>query len=122
VPWARADPLPAQITAFLFFIPITYQQTHTYEPLHTGGSSPDGRSMKILWVLGGPGQTSEHLVLTGVKVSAPQETFQQTFPLGGGPAPGSGAGAPSIVIVPTAGCWQLQVNGVAALTVWVIGD
>lgn len=81
VPWARADPLSAQITAFLFFIPLTYRQTHTYEPLHTGGSYPDGRSTKILWVLGSPAPASENLVLTGVKVSSPQETFQQTFPL-----------------------------------------
>jgi hypothetical protein len=120
VPWARADPLSAQITAFLYFIPITYQQTHTYVPLHTGGSSPDGRSTKILWWLGSPAPASERVVITGVTVSSPQETFQQTFPLGAGPGPGWGA--PSIVDVPTPGCWQLQVDGVAAITVWVIGN
>ena len=120
VPWAKADPLSSQITAILFFIPITYQHTYTYEPLHTGGSYPDGRSTKILWVLGSSAQASESLVLTGVKVSSPHETFQQTFSLGAGPGPGSGA--PSIVMVPTPGCWQLQVNGVASLIFWVIGD
>lgn len=120
VPWAQADPLSSQITAFLYFMPITYQHTHTYEPLHTGGSYPDGRSTKILWVLGDTTQPSESLVLTGVKVSAPQETFRQTFAVGGGPGPGWGA--PSIVRVPTPGCWQLQVNGVASITFWVIGE
>jgi len=120
VPWEKADPLSSQVMAFLFFVPLTYRQTHTYEPLHTGGSYPDGRSTKILWVLGSSAQASESLVLTGVKVSSPHETFQQTFPLGAGPGPGSGA--PSIVRVPTPGCWQLQVNGVASFIFWVIGN
>ena len=119
VPWAQADPLSSQLTAFLFFIPITYRHTHTYEPLHTGGSYPDGRSTKIPWVFGSV-VASESMVLTGVKLSSPAETFQQTFAIAQGPGPGSGA--PSIVRVPTPGCWQLQVNGAASLIMWVVGN
>lgn len=119
VPWAKADPLSSQLTAFLYFIPLAYQRTHTYEPLHTGGGYPDGRSTKILWVFGSV-LTSESVVLTGVKLSSPHETFEQTFAMGQGPGPGSGA--PSIVRVPTPGCWQLQVNGAASLIMWVVGN
>jgi hypothetical protein len=119
VPWAKADPLSSQLTAFLYFIPPNYQRTHTYEPLHTGGGYPDGRSTKILWVFGSV-LTSESVVLTGVKLSSPHETFEQTFAMGQGPGPGSGA--PSIVRVPTPGCWQLQVNGEASLIMWVVGN
>jgi len=48
VPWIRADPLSSRVTALLFFV----EQTHTYQPLHTGGRYPDGsRNTKILWIL-----------------------------------------------------------------------
>jgi hypothetical protein len=119
VPWAKADPLSSQVTAFLFFVESTYQHTHTYQPLHTGGSYPDGRSTKILWVLT-VSPPPESVVMTGVKVSSPHESFQQTFPMAG--APGPGWDYPSIVDIPTPGCWQLQVNGTASLIFWVTGN
>ncbi len=120
VPWVKADPLSAQITAFLFFVEPGYRQTHTYQPLHTGGRYPDGsRNTKILWVLN-VSAPPDTVVITGVKVSSPQETFQQAFPLAG--APGPGWDYPSIVNVPTPGCWQMQVNGAASLIFWVTGN
>jgi hypothetical protein len=33
-----------------------------------------------------------------------------------------GANYPSIVNVPTPGCWQIQFNGAASMIVWVIGE
>lgn len=116
VPWVKADPLSSQITAFLFFVEPTYKQTHSYQPLHTGGSYPDGRSTKILWLLNVPAPP-DTVVITGVKVSSPHETFQQTFPLAGSATPGGNY--PSIVNVPTPGCWQIQINRAASITVWV---
>src|SRR5690348_17130892 len=83
VPWIRADPLSAQVTAFLFFVEPTYQHTHTYLPLHTGGSYPeDGRSTKILWIVD-TSNSSATATITGVKVSSPHETFQETLMLAG---------------------------------------
>ncbi len=98
VPWVKAEPLSSQVTAFLFFVEPTYQQTHTYQPLHIGGSYPHGRSTKILWVLTGSSPPGA-VVITGVKVSSPHETIQQAFPMAG--APGPGWDYPSIVNIPT---------------------
>jgi hypothetical protein len=120
VPWIRADQLSAQVTAFLFFVEPTYQHTHTYQPLHTGGSYPvGGRKTKILWIVDAS-NSSATATITGVKVSSPSETFQQTLTLAGSATPG--ANYPSIVNVPTPGCWQIQFNGTASLIFWVIGD
>ncbi len=119
VPWIRADPLSSHVTAFLFFVEPTYQQTHTYQPLHTGGSYPDGsRNTKILWIVDAS-NAPDTATITGVKVSSPHETFQQTFSLAGSATPG--ANYPSIVNVPTPGCWQIQFNGAASMIFWVIG-
>jgi hypothetical protein len=120
VPWIRADPLSAHVTAFLFFVEPTYQHTHTYQPLHTGGRYPDdGRNTKILWIVDAS-TSSATATITGVKVSSPHQTFQQTLTLAGSATPG--ADYPSIVNVPTPGCWQIQFNGTASMIFWVIGD
>ena len=120
VPWIRADPLSAQVTAFLFFVEPTYKRTHTYQPLHTGGSYADGgRNTKILWIVDAS-NSSTTATITGVKVSSPHETFQQTLTLAGSATPG--ANYPSIVNVPTPGCWQIQFNGAASIIFWVIGN
>ena len=120
VPWSRADPLSSQVTAFLFFMEPTYKQTHTYQPLHTGGRYPDGsRNTKILWILDAS-NSSDTATITGVKVSSRHETFQQTLSLAGSATPG--ANYPSIVNIPTPGCWQIQFNGAASIIFWVIGN
>jgi hypothetical protein len=120
VPWIRADPLSSRVTAFLFFVEPTYKQTHAYQPMHTGGSYPDGsRNTKILWIVDAS-NPSDTATITGVKMSSPRETFQQTFSLAGSATPG--ANYPSIVNVPTPGCWQIQFNGVASIIFWVIGN
>jgi hypothetical protein len=94
--------------------------THIYQPLHTGGGYPDGsRTTKILWVLN-VSAPPDTVVITGVKMSSPHETFQQTFPIAG--APGPGGDYPSIVTIPAPGCWQIQVNGAASLIFWVTGN
>ncbi len=120
VPWIRADPLSSQVTAFLFFVEPTYKQTHTYHPLHTGGHYPDSnRNTKILWILDAS-NSPDTATITGVKVSSPRETFQQTLSLAGSATPG--ANYPSIVNVPTPGCWQIQFNRAASIIFWVIGN
>jgi hypothetical protein len=119
VPWIRADLSSSQVTAFLFFVEPTYPHTHLYQPLHTGGGYSDGRSTKILWILDAPNPPGE-VTITGVKVSSPSETFQQTFPVAGSASPG--ANYPSIVKVPTSGCWQIQFGRIASIIFWVTGN
>jgi hypothetical protein len=57
--------------------------------------------------------------ITGVKVSSAHQTFQQTLTLAGSAPPA--ANYPSIVNVPTPGCWQIQFSGIASMIFWVIG-
>jgi hypothetical protein len=117
LPWMKAEPTSSGIVAYLFFVRPEFATTHTYGPLHTGGGYPDGRSTKILWYTANP-HASNDMQITGKKLSADQAMFQQTFPMA------SPAGDyPSIVTIPTPGCWELQLQSgtvTAAVTVWVV--
>src|SRR5690348_16764992 len=115
VPWIRADPLSAQVTAFLFFVEPTYQHT-----LPTSPSIPEEVILKTAGVIVDTSNSSATATITGVKVSSPHETFQETLTLAGSATPG--ANYPSIVNVPTPGCWQIQFNGAASMIFWVIGE
>ena len=119
LPWMKAEPTSSEIIAYLFFVRPEFATTHTYEPLHTGGGYPDGRSTKILWYTVNP-QSSNDLELTGKKLSTNHATFRQTIPMA------SPAGDyPSIVNIPTPGCWQLQLQSgtvTATVTFWVVGN
>jgi hypothetical protein len=62
--------------------------------------------------------SSNDLELTGKKVSADHATFRQSIPMA------SPVGDyPSIVTIPTSGCWQVQLQSGtfnASVTVWVV--
>jgi hypothetical protein len=120
VPWMKAEPSSSGIIGYLFFIGPEASKNQAYQPLHTGGRYPDGRSTKILWVIDSS-NASNNIEITGKKVSATHETFQQSFPMASSPA----GNYPSIVNVPTSGCWQMQLkSGTMTGTVifWVVGD
>jgi hypothetical protein len=95
LPWMKAEPTSSGIVAYLFFVRPGFATTHTYGPLHTGGSYPDGRATKILWSINNPNRSTA-LEITGKKLSAGHETFQQMFPMASSP----GGDYPSIVNVP----------------------
>ncbi len=117
LPWMKAEPPSSGIIAYLFFVRSDFATTHTYGPLHTGGGYPDGRSTKILWYTLNP-HSSNDLELTGKKVSTDHATFRQSIPMA------SPVGDyPSIVTIPTPGCWQVQLQSgtvTATVTVWVV--
>jgi hypothetical protein len=120
LPWMKAEPTSSGIVAYLFFVRPGFATTHTYGPLHTGGSYPDGRATKILWSINNPNRSTA-LEITGKKLSAGHETFQQMFPMASSP----GGDYPSIVNVPTPGCWQVQIKSgtvAATVTFWVVGN
>jgi hypothetical protein len=120
LPWMKAEPTSSGIVAYLFFVLPGFATTHTYRPLHTGGGYPDGSTTKILWSINNP-NASVALEITGKKLSAGHETFQQTFPMASSPR----GDYPSIVNVPTPGCWQLQIKSgtvAATVTFWVVGN
>ncbi len=120
LPWMKAEPASSRIVAYLFYAGPVSSDTQTYRPLHTGGGYPDGSTTKILWSINNP-NASAALEITGKKLSAGHETFQQTFPMASSPW----GDYPSIVNVPTPGCWQVQIKSgtvAATVTFWVVGN
>jgi hypothetical protein len=120
LPWMKAEPASSRIVAYLFYAGPVSSDTQTYRPLHTGGGYPDGSTTKILWSINNP-NASVALEITGKKLSAGHETFQQTFPMASSPW----GDYPSIVNVPTPGCWQVQIKSgtvAATVTFWVVGN
>lgn len=115
IPWVQAQPTSSGIVGHLFYAQSATTKSGTYRFLHTGGSYPDGSASKILWIVDSP-QASGPLQIDGTNLSNPGKTFHQTIE-------GSGE-IPSIVVVPSAGCWRLQISSGKAtgtLLLWVVG-
>jgi hypothetical protein len=123
IPWVQALPTSSGIMGHLF-----YAQTHTtggtYRFLHTGGSYPgEGVNTKILWTVDHPGILAA-LQIDGTNLSDRGKTFRQTInPTASPVVVPSPDQYPSIVDVPGAGCWRLQItSGQASGTIimWVV--
>jgi hypothetical protein len=103
IPWLAATPSTSGIVAYLFFTRVEPANKPTsYLPMHTGGRMPDGGTTKILWQIQNRGAIGQ-ITITGKNLFRPSSTFQQTF----GEASN---GIPSIVDVPTAGCWRFDLQ------------
>jgi hypothetical protein len=115
IPWVQAQPTSSGIVGHLFSAQSATTKSGTYRFLHTGGGYPDGSTTKILWRVDSP-QASGPLQIDGTNLSTPGKTFHQTI---------AGEGEiPSIVVVPSAGCWRLQIisgNVNGTLILWVVG-
>ena len=119
IPWAKAEPTSSGIVASLFFADTGSSKNQMYRTLHTGGMYPDGSTTKILWSIDNL-QASDTVEITGKKLLATSETFKQTFPMSLGPT----KTYPSIVNVPTVGCWQFDIKSgsvIGTLIFWVSG-
>lgn len=89
VPWSYASP---GLAGFLF----AAQRDATALELPVGGVWPDGRHAKILWVPRKRGAGRTLTITSGA--------YRQVVPM-------SGAGDfPSIVSLPRAGCWRLELR------------
>jgi hypothetical protein len=123
LPWIQAQPTSSGIIGHLFFAGITIG-SGTYRFLHTGGSYPDGSSTKILWAIDHP-HILNQIQIDGTNLSSAGMTFHQTInPNVGSWAVPSPEQYPSIVVVPSAGCWRLQLSSGLAqgiLILWVVG-
>ncbi|HEX6479042.1 MAG TPA: hypothetical protein VF043_09365 [Ktedonobacteraceae bacterium] len=114
VPWVQAQPPASGIRGYLFYAQSPTTKSGTYRFLHTGGGYPDGSATKILWIVDHP-LASGPLHIDGANLSRPGKTFHQTIE-------GSGE-IPSIVVVPSPGCWRLQIisgNAHGTLILWVV--
>jgi hypothetical protein len=116
IPWVQAQPTSSGMVGHLFSAQSATTKSGTYRFLHTGGGYPDGSTTKILWIVDNP-QASGPLQIDGTNLSHPGKTFHQTI-----------AGQreiPSIVVVPSAGCWRLQIvngNATGTLILEVVGE
>ena len=124
IPWVQAQPDSSGILGHLFYTPSTLAEKGTYRFLHTGGANPtDGTNMKILWTIEHP-SISGILQIDGTNLSNPGKTFHQTInPDAGSTVALSQSQYPSIVVVPSTGCWQLQITSGQAhgtITMWVV--
>ncbi|MFL5706705.1 MAG: hypothetical protein ACJ8AG_28375 [Ktedonobacteraceae bacterium] len=109
----------------MLFFTSTTAGSGTYRFLHTGGGYPDGSSTKILWTIEHP-HILNQIQIDGTKLSSPGMTFHQTIdPDVGSWAVPSPEQYPSIVVVPSAGCWRLHISSGLAqgiLILWVVGE
>lgn len=106
LPWIAASPTASGIVGHLFY----YDNQNVWERRHlprvriySQGQSPDGRlTMKILWQTHrrGPGLMRVH----GDRLDSPGSFSQQLSPTAS-----NARQYPSIIDVPTAGCWRLTL-------------
>jgi hypothetical protein len=101
LPWIEASPASAGITGHLFY---AYGLHGKAAELHTHGVMPHERSTKILWVIKHAG-TDRMLNIAGRNLSG-GGTMHQRFPVAISPA----NNYPSILDVPTPGCWRFQLS------------
>jgi hypothetical protein len=100
IPWIHAGP----VSGYLFYYGAAgpWKTQTTRALIIPGGGVPGvgGYTTKILWHVRGGGST---VILSGVRLDAPGR-FRQQFPAIGG------SYFPSILSVPTAGCWRVAVR------------
>ena len=118
LPWITASPLSAELVGHLFY----YDRRNAWKrerlsPLHmySGGESLDGRlSMKILWELR-RGSAPILLDVLAQRIDGTGSSFQQL------PSASSDASQfPSIIDIPTPGCWRLTLKAGATTSHVVI--
>jgi len=98
VPWLAAAPSSAGITGHLFFRHPGARGAEA--ELHTGGEMPGGASTKILWLIDNP-DVGVALQITGRNLTG-SGVMHQTF--------AGSREVPSIIRIPTPGCWELQLR------------
>jgi hypothetical protein len=110
-PWLRGRPASSGLAALLWYWPQEWKRRHG-AAIYTGGEMPQGWSTKVLWAFVGraqKGRGGRELTVRGTRLDA-HGSFTQRF---GAISYGGQARAPSfasIVDVPNAGCWRLDVS------------
>jgi hypothetical protein len=99
IPWFAAAPKSAHIIGFLFFIP--HGAVGQKALMRTNGNGPNGRSDKILWYVS-RGETTSRLTITGTNLSSASSMRTRAID--------SSGAYPSILDMPTPGCWSLTVS------------
>jgi hypothetical protein len=107
LPWVAAAPTTTGIVGYLFYYDkqnVWRQEQLPRVRIFSGGQSPDGRlSMKILWQTQRSGGVLLHV--QGDRLDGAGSFSQQLSPTAS-----NATQFPSIVNVPTAGCWRLTLT------------
>jgi hypothetical protein len=109
LPWIAASPSSSGVVGHLFY----YDRSNIWKMgrlprlrMYSGGQSPDGRvSMKILWELLGRGTPPPILGVQAKRLDG-SGSFSQELPSTSSDA----EQFPSIIDVPTPGCWRLTLK------------
>lgn len=112
LPWVRGLPRAVGLVGLLWYWPDEWRQSRLrWARIFTGGVAPAGYSTKILWAFVAPSAKfggGRQLVVQGRRLDE-EGTFRQEFAA----ISSVGHGAPSyasIINVPKAGCWRLQLS------------
>jgi hypothetical protein len=100
ITWMQATPRTDGVAAILFVSTLPGADSAM---IYAGGLAPEGWATKFLWWSPHPGPD---LTITGRRIDRPG-AFRQKF---GSAAADEGIVFPSIVEIPTAGCWAVRVQ------------
>jgi hypothetical protein len=103
LPWIATGSKEVTGSMFYYRSPV-FSHRMRRAVIGVGGRAGGGGATKILWWVQGHGAAS--LMVTGQRLDA-AGSFRQTIP---GPSPGRNVFFPSIITVPTAGCWRLELQ------------
>lgn len=108
IPWITASPSPDTLVGHLFYYDSRNAWNRERLPalhMYSGGESPDGRlSMKVLWELRSR-SAPPLLDVLATRIDEPGSSFQRL------PSTSSDASQfPSIIDIPTPGCWRLTLK------------
>ncbi len=101
--WVQATPHKAGIVGMLFAYDASIAGDPPHFALWAGGKAPPpGPNQKILWIVRNT-HAYGSLVVRGIELGG-MDAFRQSFSTVGGRE------YPSIVVIPSAGCWRLDVS------------
>lgn len=112
LPWVQAVPHRAGIVGMLFAYDARLESATTPTfALWTGGAAPGGSpAMKILWIVRNT-HVAGPITILGHRVLGPGRFTQRFDPVSDISAqPAQGVEYASIIKIPSAGCWRLDMN------------
>src|SRR5436190_5406692 len=113
LPWVRGEPEGSGLVALLWYWPRQWMHQKLSEGrIFTGGVAPAGYNVKVLWMFVSPrarGRSGTTLVVHGTQLDG-SAGFQQRFSRIGYRSDTGPTAYASIINVPSAGCWRLEVR------------
>jgi hypothetical protein len=113
IPWLEGQPRESGLVALLWYWPEDWQRQRLHEGrIFTGGVAPAGYNVKILWAFVAPsakGRGGGELVVEGHRLGR-DDTFRQEFAAISYEGQEGAPSYASIIDVPKAGCWRLDLS------------